>query len=105
MKQFCKYVRGLSDKLRVMGFPVEKPTYLFDTISMYWKILQMSHSTLKKKSLSIAFRFVREGVTKPEWPTTSLNTHLNPAGIFTKSLPRGEQSAKFTSYLLYYVGD
>ncbi len=49
------------------------------------------HLTLKKKSSSIAFHFVCEGVAKQEWCTTYLNTHLNLADLLTKSLPGGEK--------------
>ena len=65
------------------------------------------HSTLKKKSSSIAFHFVREGAARNEWRTTYLNTNLNPADIIctTKSLPSssGEKRSRFTSYFLHYV--
>ena len=61
------------------------------------------HSTLKKKSASIAYHFVREGVAKDEWRTTYLNTDLNPADMLTKSLPGGDKRRRFTSYSLHYV--
>ena len=59
------------------------------------------HCVLKKKSASIAYYFVRDGVAKNEWRTTYLNTHLNPAELCTKSLPGGEKRTRFTGYFLH----
>ena len=105
MKSCCEYVRGLRYKLRMMGIPVEGPTYIFGDNQSVLSNTSKPHSSLKKKSSSIAFHFTREGVAKDEWRTTYLNTSLNPADMFTKSLPGGEKRARFTSYVLHYVYD
>ena len=105
MKQCCEYVRGLRYKLRMMGISVDLPTYVFGDNQSVLSNTSKPHSTLKKKSASIAFHFVREGVAKDEWRTTYLNTDLNPADMLTKSLPGGEKRSRFTSYVLHYVGD
>ena len=63
------------------------------------------HSTLKKKSSSIAFHFARGGVAKDEWRTTYLHTSLNPADMCNKSLPGDEKRRRFTSYVLHYLYD
>jgi len=63
------------------------------------------HSSLKNKSSSIAFHFVREEVAKDEWRVSYLNTKLNCADMAIKSLPGGEKRTLFTSYLLHYVYD
>ena len=47
----------------------------------------LPHSTLKNKSSSISFHFVREGIANNEWLKTYLNTYLNPSDVLTKSLP------------------
>ena len=62
-----------------------------------------SHSVLKKKSSSIAYHFVCEGVAKNEWMTTYLNMRLNTADASTKSLPGGEKRTQFTGYFLHYL--
>ena len=51
--------------------------------------LQSNHPdcTLKKKSQSIAYHFVREGVAQNEWRTSYVNTHENEADLRTKVLP------------------
>jgi len=103
MKQCCEYIRGLRYKLRMMGIPVDGPTYIFGDNQSVLANTSFPHSTLKKKSSSIAFHFVREGVAKDEWRTTYLRTDMNPADMLTKSLPGGEKRNRFTSYVLHYL--
>ena len=103
LKSCCEYIRGLRFKLRMMGIPVEMPTYVFGDNQSVLTNSSTPHSSLKKKSSSIAFHFVREGVAKDEWRVTYLNTNLNPADIATKSLPGGEKRVRFTSYFLHYI--
>ena len=103
MKQCCEYVRGLRYKLRMMGISVDLPSYIFGDNQSVLANTTHPHSTLKKKSSSIAFHFVREGVAKNEWLTTYLNTHHNPSDLLTKSLPGGEKRGRFTSFLLHYL--
>ena len=103
MKSCCEYVRGLRYKLRMMGIPVEFPTFIFGDNQSVLVNSSQPHSSLKKKSSSIAFHFVREGVAKDEWRVAYLHTSLNCADMATKSLPGGEKRTLFTSYLLHYV--
>ena len=103
MKQCCEYIRGLRYKLRMMGIPVDLPTYIFGDNQSVLANTTNPHSTLKKKSSSIAYHFVREGTAKDEWRTTYLNTHFNPADMLTKSLPGGEKRSRFISYVLHYL--
>ena len=104
MKQCCEYIRGLRYKLRMMGIPVEMPTYIFGDNQSVLSNTTIPHSKLNKKSSSIAFHFVREGVARDEWRTTYINTDDNPSDMCTKSLPGGQKRTRFTSYLLHYVG-
>jgi len=103
MKTCCEYLRGLRYKLRMMGIPVETPAYVFGDNQSVLTNSSKPHSVLKKKSSSIAYHFVREGVAKNEWRTTYLNTHLNPSDMCTKSLPSGEKRTRFTGYFLHYL--
>jgi len=105
MKLCCEYIRGLRYKLRMMGIPIEKPTFIFGDNRSVLVNSSKPHSSLKKKSSSIAFHFVRERVAKDEWRVAYLNTNLNCADMATMSLPGGEKRALFTSYLLHYVYD
>ena len=103
MKQACEYVRGLRYKLRMMGINLPAPAYIFADNQSVLANTTRPHSQLKKKSSSIAYHFVREGVAKDEWRATYLNTHLNPADMLTKSLPGGQKRSMFTSYFLHYL--
>ena len=87
----------------MMGIPVKMPTFVFGDNRSVLANTSIHHSTLKKKSSGIAFHFIQEVVYKYEWRKIYLNTHLNPLGMCTKSLPGGEKRAGFTSYLLHYV--
>ena len=86
-----------------MGIIIEIPTFVFGDNKSVLANKSMPRSNLKKKSSSITFHFLWEGVAKYEWQMTYLKTHLNPSDMCTKSLPGGENRARFTSYLLYYV--
>jgi hypothetical protein len=64
MKQCCEYIQGLRYKLCQMGIAIDKPTYIFGDNKLVLVNLSEPHSQLKKKSSSIAYHFVREGVAK-----------------------------------------
>jgi hypothetical protein len=84
MKQCCEYLRGLRYKLRVMGIPVLGPAYIYGDNQSVLANTSNPNSTLKKKSQSIAYHFVQEGVARDEWSTTYLSTHENEADLLTK---------------------
>jgi hypothetical protein len=46
---------------------------------------------MKKKSQSIAYHFVREGVANDEWMISYVSTHENEADLLTKLLPASEK--------------
>ena len=50
----------------------------------------IAKSTLKKKSNTISFHFVREGSERDEWRTTYINMNLNVSDMMTNTLPEGE---------------
>ena len=89
----------------MMGIPVKLPTFIFGDNQSVLTNSSKPHSSLKKKSSSIAFHFVREGVAKDEWRVAYLHTSLNCADMATKSLPGGAKRSLFTSYLLHYLCD
>jgi hypothetical protein len=103
MKQASEYVRGLRYKLRMMGIPVEEPTYIFGDNQSVLANTSAPESTLKKKSNAIAYHFVREGCARNEWRTAYINTHENPADMMTKPLPSGEKRWKFVRMLLHHL--
>ena len=103
MKQCTEYVRGLRYKLRMLGIPVELPTYIYGDNQSVLANTTVPDSTLKKKSNSIAYHFVREGCARDEWRTTYVNTHENVADLLTKPLPSGEKRTGFVKMILHHV--
>ena len=103
MKQCCEYLRGLRYKLRMMGIPCVLPSYVYGDNQSVLANTTVPESTLKKKSQSIAYHFVREGCARDEWRTTYVNTHLNPADLLTKPLPSGEKRVSFVRMILHHV--
>ena len=105
MKQCTEYVRGLWYKLRMMGIPCLGPTYVYGDNKSVLYNTSLPESTLKKKSQSIAYHFVREGAARDEWRTVYVNTQENPADILTKNLLPGEKQTHFVSMLLHHIYD
>ena len=103
MKQCCEYIRGLRYKLRTMGIPVEGPTYIYGDNQSALANTTITDSTLKKKSQSIAYHYVREGVARDEWRTSYVNTHDNEADLLTKQLPHGVKRKGFVCNLLHHI--
>ena len=103
MKKATEYVRGLRYKLRMMGIPVDEPTFVYGNNQSVLANTTMPGSTLKKKTQSIAFHHVREGTAHDEWPTAYVNTHENVANMLTKPLSSGEKRCKFVCKLLHHL--
>jgi hypothetical protein len=74
VKQYCEYLRGTRYKLRIMGIPVNGPCYICGDNQSVLANTTESGSTLNKKSQSIAYHFVREGVANDEWRTSYVST-------------------------------
>ena len=79
----------------MMGIPCDGPGFIYRDNQSVLANTTVPDSTLKKKSQSIAYHFVREGCARDEWRTTYVNTHLNPADLLTKPLPSGKKRASF----------
>ena len=103
MKQCTEYVRGLRYKLRMMGIPCDDPTYIYGDNKSVLSNTSIPDSTLKKKSQSIAYHFVREGCARDEWRVAYINTHLNPSDLLTKCLPNGEKRQGFVRAVLRFI--
>lgn len=103
MKLCCEYLRGLRYKLRMMGIPVNGPTYIHGDNQSVLANTTVPDSQLKKKSQSIAYHFIREGVARDEWRTTYVNTHANESDLLTKVIPNGEKRRSFVRKLLHHV--
>ena len=103
MKLCCEYLRGLRYKLRMMGIPVYGPVFIYGDNQSVLANTSIPESQLKKKSQSIAYHFVREGVARDEWRTAYVNTHENESDLLTKPLPYGEKRKKFVRRLIHHV--
>lgn len=60
-------------------------------------------STLKKKSQSITYHFLREGVAIDELRTAYINTNENSEDLLTKFLPIGMKRHGFIRMLLHHI--
>ena len=89
----------------MMGIPVIGPSLVFGDNQSVLCNTNIPESQLKKKSQSIAYHFIREGVARDEWRTTYVNTHENTADLLTKPLPDGDKRRKFVRRLLYHIYD
>ena len=69
MKLACKYICGLRYKLRMMGIPFSDPCFVYGNNKSVLYNTTLPESTLKKKSNSIAYHDVREGIATGEWLT------------------------------------
>ena len=87
----------------MMGIDVYGPTYLKGNNQSVLCNTTIPDSTLKKKSQSIAYHFVREGVARDECRTAYVNTHENPADLLTKPWPAGEKRRTFVRMLLHHI--
>ena len=75
MKECCEYLRGLRYELRMMGIPCDYPSYICGDNQSVLVNSSVPTSTLKNKSCSIEYHFVREGVAADEWRMTYISTH------------------------------
>ena len=103
MKQCCEFVCGLRYKLRMMGIPVNEPTFIRGDNKSVLCNTMIPSSLLSKKSNSIAYHTVREGVAKKECATGYIKTDCNPPNILTKSLPAGQKRDSEVSLCLYDI--
>jgi hypothetical protein len=87
----------------MMEIPVSDPCYVCGDNQEVLANTTEPGSTLKKKSLNIAYHFVREGVANDEWRTTYGSTHENEADLLTKLLPAGEKRRGFVRNLLHHI--
>ena len=103
MKKATEYVNGFRYKLRMMGIPVEDPTFIFCDNQSVLANTTMPKYQLKKKTQIIAYHFVREGCARDEWRTAYISTHENMADLLTKPLPSGEKRWKCVRMLLHHL--
>jgi len=104
MKSGIEAARGLRYKLRMMGIPINGPTYVFgDNMSVIYNTSK-PESTLKKKSNSICYHAIRESVAMGESMTAHVPTEYNLADLLTKIL-YGIKKRRLVNDILWDVYD
>jgi hypothetical protein len=85
LKTATDLVKGIRYKLQMMGIPIEGPAHMcVDNMSVVHNSSR-PESTLKKKSNSIAYHYVRENVAAKVLEIAHLATDLNLADMLTKT--------------------
>eukprot|EP00957_Ditylum_brightwellii_P186193 14174145-Ditylum_brightwellii.AAC.2 len=87
----------------MMGAPCEGPTYIYSDNQSVLANTTIPDLTLKKKSHSIAYYFVREGSAQDEWCMSYVSTNDNESDLLTKLLHDGEKRKQFVRCLLYHI--
>ena len=93
-------VEGLRYKLRMMGVEVMGSTTIFCDNESVVKNSTRPESTLKKKHNAIAYHRVREAQAAKIVSIVHISGEVNPADIFTKSLP-GVRLRQLIQYILW----
>jgi hypothetical protein len=105
MKVGIETVRGLRYKCRMMGIRIDEPTYIYgDNMSVVHNTSK-PESTLKKKSSSICYHFVRESVAMGESLVGHIRSEENPADICTKIIPGGMKRQALVEMILHTAAD
>ena len=86
-----------------MGLPCDDPTYIYGDNQSVFSNTSAPASQLNKKSNSIVYHFVREGVARDECCTIHVNTHDNTSDLVTKYLTSGEKRWKFVRRLIRWL--
>ena len=104
LKHGVEELRGLRYKLRMMGVPLNGPSLISgDNMSVVTNTSK-PESTLRKKSNSICYHFVREAVAAGECLVRHISTHDNVADLLTKVLT-GKKRRDFVKSILYDIFD
>ena len=103
MKQCCETLRGIRYKLQMMGIPMKPTAYVFGDNQSVLVNSSIPHSTLKKKSCSIAYHYVREGVANDEWRLSYVPSAENRADILSKPISGGAKRTQLTAMILHHL--
>lgn len=87
----------------MLGILVSQPTFIYGDNEAVIKNTSMSESTLKKKSQSIAYHFIRQGVIRDKCLITHIHSEYNCSDTLTKTVPAGTKQKRLVSYYLYDI--
>ena len=88
-----------------MGIQILGPTYVYGDNQSVLYNTTIPESTLKKKSQSLCYHFVREGVARNEWRTGYVKSLDNPADLLTKPLTATKRAHLLRSILHHIYDD
>ena len=83
-----------------MEVPFSDPCFVYGDNKSVLYNTTLPESTLKKKSNSIAYHAVREGVANGEWITGYVSTYKNVSYLLTKPVPGGDRSTRLVRGVL-----
>ena len=83
--------------------PVQNPCNVYGDNQSVLCNTCIPDSMLKETTSSVAYNFVREGVSCDMWRTTYIKTIDNPADVLTKSLPAGSNRKRKVRMMLYDI--
>ncbi len=85
MKHSIKTLRGLRNKIHMMGIPLSGPTYIYGDNKSQVTNSSRPELTFKKKCNSICYHAIRESVAMGETLLTHIRTGENLADFLTKT--------------------
>ena len=102
MRTGLETVQGLRYKLRMMGIPLNSPTYIYgDNMSVIHNTSK-PESTLKKKANSVCYHYIREAVAADECRVGHIRTENNRADIATKPIVNAPKRDHLIGKMLYF---
>ena len=105
MKHGVDTLRGIRYKLRMMGVPVDGPSYIYGDNMSVINNTQKPESVLKKKSNSICYHAIRESVAMGESLTAHVVTADNYADLAMKTITNKPKRKHLVGGLLMDVYD
>ena len=100
LKAAVEMIKGLRYKVRMMGIPLEEATHvLVDNMSVVYNTTR-PESTLKKKSNSISYHYVRESAAAAEIKISHVESSENVSDMLTK-LQTGPERKRLAQMVLY----
>ena len=105
MKQGMERLAALRYKLRMMGIPVEDPSFVYgDNLSVI-RNTSRPESMLKKKSNSVAYHYCREQVAMGAALTAHISSGENVSDLCTKVIGAGMKRRYLVSKVLHHIYD
>ena len=86
----------------MMGISCDGPCHIFGDNQSVLNNSSNPDSRLNKKSNSIAYNFVREGVARDEWRCTYVESKKNQLDLLTKVITDGQKRSRHVQKILHW---